>query len=275
VEFTGLVDNFGSALLEYVCAAEPGAFPKTAWEAQFPESRPALGPRQQEVLDRLEQMDPPAGQPRIVIPSSMVVTIEPETGHVVANVLRLHAGGELPDISSDDPVLAPLLAIAVECFPSFLITNEQIQRAGPGCSSFGTWASDVTEGVDVVFDRHPCRDEALAAIDADPELSALFGEQIDHEIRGRAHDALNMAGALLQAAALSLLASSDDLSVTGLVAETKRQVEETRRLGRGEAVEGSVLVGLFGISLSDDVASVDLPWGTLTTPKDASADDRA
>jgi hypothetical protein len=76
-----------------------------------------------------------------------------------------------------------------------------------------------------------------------------------------------MADALLQAAALDLLASPDDLSACGLVAATKRQVEQTRRLGRGEVVPGSVLVGLFGISLSDDVPSIGLPWGTLTSPK--------
>jgi len=193
----------------------------------------------------------------------LVCTIDVASGQAMANVLRQRAGGNIPHVSIDDPVLAPLLHIAVDGFPSLLLTNRQLQNAGLGMSMAGASTSDATQSVDIVFQIHPRRDETIAAISGDPDLSTFFAQEADGELRGRVGDATNMASALLQAAALRLLAGRDEPRASGLVQEVTRQVEDSRRLARGETVSGAVLAGLSGIRLSDEVGDAELPWGTL------------
>lgn len=199
-----------------------------------------------------------------------------ESNSSLVNALRLHAGGDLPQIpDTDDELLKALFALARDAWPSFLIPPP---RAMP--ATF--WASS-----SVAVFSHPETLSAARHFLTDASLRNLFPEapsgaalaELDQEGlvaisshwmgtagRGGSQQLISLLGILISNARLAALMDDGDDSWDGLVRALPQVVTSLRRLSTGDVVDVPCLIAFHGAALTG-AASIELPNGRLIEPR--------
>jgi len=201
-----------------------------------------------------------------------------KAGSSISNGLRAHAGGQLPAIpETDDPVVAALLSVARDVWPTLLIPPPR-----PGPATF--WSS-----MPLGMFGHPASLDAAKEFLSDSSLRQLFPKAptggglkaltqeqalqmqsswMSNSGRGGTHQLFTLLGMLVTNARLWALVEAGDESWDGLMQALPGVLAAVRRLATGEMTDVPRLIGFLGLSLPEGLA-VKLPHGRLLMPRPA------
>jgi hypothetical protein len=266
-----LLPAYGDTFLRYVLAADSAAELSSL----------ALAHEQQEVCAVLRQLamtapTDPHGMGRLSQLSNLG-RWQAETGSSIANALRVHAGGALPDVpESDDLLVASLLRIARDIWPTLLLPPP---TRGPA-----TFWMSMPVGI---FD-HPATLDAAKAFLGDARLRRLFpgaptGSALDGldrnglftlgsaywistSGRGGTQQLIGLLGGLITNSRLTALAEAGDDTWEGLTRTIPQVISVLRKLAAGKVVNVVRLVGFRGLEIPEDVI-ISLPHGRLRAPR--------
>jgi hypothetical protein len=267
-----LLPAYGEAFLRYVLAADNAVTDLAS-----------LAPthQQQEVCAVLRQLAltapiDPHGMGRLTQLGNLG-RWQAETGSSIANALRAHAGGSLPDVpESDDPLVASLLHIARDIWPTLLLP--------PPTHGPATFWMSLPVGL---FD-HPATLDAAQAFLSDHKLRRLFpsaptGSALDGldrnglfavgnaywistSGRGGSQQLIGLLAGLITNARLTVLAETGDDTWDGLIQTIPKVIAVLRKLATGKIVNVVRLIGFRGLEIPEGTI-ISLPHGQIRAPR--------
>jgi hypothetical protein len=236
-------------------------------------SERALSAPQKEALDKLLLVlgspivqSPRRSELKVEAAVSLLTAFDPAADTTLANVLRLEAGGGLPEIPEGDPVEQAAAHLARDSYPALLVPDDQ--RLGTPMSKASTF-------------RNPWTTRFQEAVLADEELGQRFVGPADGDAASfpfTSSTGHGEGGVQLVLLADRILGTPAAIcrarrgSAAEFVAAAVQAVSHLRRLVvLGRTVRSPTLIGFDAVRVPPDT-SLETPWGLLRALTDGERD---